>query len=102
MHAVRSSSFRSSCSFIDPLPLSIEPSDCLYHLVELGSLELRVDGQRDDFPGCPLALRKCSLRIPEIGEARLQVERQRIVDRVSDPFRAQVLLQRIAALDTKS
>ena len=63
------------------------------------SRQLGVDRQRDDLLTGPFRHREISLSIPELREALLQVQGDRVVDRVADLFRGEVLAQRVAPLD---
>src|SRR5688572_9362748 len=65
-------------------------------LVELRAREFREDGERHHLVRGLLGLRAGPFLVAEIREAGLQVERQRIVDRVPDPLRLQMVLERVA------
>src|SRR5690606_8631041 len=63
-----------------------------------GLADLGVDRQRDHLAARALGLREVALRVAEVREALLLVQRERVVDRVADLLRAQVLGERVAPL----
>src|SRR5215213_9292580 len=100
MQAVRSPSFRMRWSFIvapPPLSIAIEFLDGRYNGVELFFGQLRVNRKRQDFSRGPLALGAGAFGIAEIREARLKMERQWVVDVVSDSVGREVGGQLVSA-----
>src|SRR5689334_13719305 len=78
---------------------AIERSDGIDHLVQLRAGELGIDGQRQDLLCRFLRLGALPFPVAEIREARLQVERKRIVDRRTDTAFLEKCLQLVAAFD---
>src|SRR5512141_2346848 len=101
MHAVRSSSLRRSCCFIVVSLVAIELSHRLDDFVELARRQLGVNGKRNHFFRRFLALRKRSLGISEILEARLEMERERIVNRIAYSLLLQLFLKFVTSRDPK-
>src|SRR5665647_591682 len=99
MHASLLSSFARSWFFIPASfgSVAIELFHRFDDFVELRLLKLRVNRQRDHLVCRLLALRERTFGISEICEARLQVQRERIVDRVADSLALQMLLKRVSA-----
>jgi hypothetical protein len=75
---------------------SKEGSHCLDHFVELRRGEFGKNGQRQHFERRAFGLGTLPLQVPEIREARLQVQRERIVDRAADTAILEMRLQRLA------
>src|ERR1700761_2735396 len=96
MTALRSWIRSSSCCFIGLA--AIKSSDRRDDLVELVLCELWVDRQGQHFVRSALRFRTCTLLVAEVGEAGLQVQRQRVVDRCTDSGAFQVGLEGIALL----
>src|SRR5215216_1506995 len=72
---------------------TVELADTRDDFVELRVRQLRVDRQREDFAGGTLRFGRRALLVPQVREAWLQVEGQRVVDGRSDAVRLQVRLQ---------
>src|SRR5690348_15614596 len=66
-------------------------------LVELGVTQFGEDRQGEDLARGPLALGALPRAVAQVGEARLEVERQRIVDRGADATRLEERLQLVPA-----
>src|SRR5687768_12193793 len=102
MHAVLSSSFWRSLSFIVGVEsVAIEPPHRIDDFLELPARKLGINGKRDDFTRCLFALGKSAIGISEISEARLEVKRERIVDGISYPPLLQMLLKSVTPLGAK-
>src|SRR5687768_3842100 len=104
MQALRSASFWRRRSFIVASSLfsvAIELSDAGHDCIELSFSQLRVDRKRQNLLRRALAFGERALGVLEIGETRLQVKRQRIVDRMTDALRLEMRGQLIAARDPK-
>src|SRR5215208_1890669 len=67
-----------------------------HHLVQLRLGELREDRQREHFLRRPFALGALAFAVPEVREAGLEVEWQRIVDGGPDTTLLEERLQRVA------
>src|SRR5687767_9675440 len=100
--AVRFSIFWRRRSFVDIRILSlVKVTDGADHFVLLCARELGKDGYRDHFASGSFGFRQRSFLVSEIREARLEVQRQRIVDRVANLLRAQMRLELVAPLDAQ-
>src|SRR5207245_2180864 len=66
--------------------------------VQLALCQLRIDRQREDLFRRALGFGKRALLVAEVGKAGLQVERQWIVDRASDPAVLEETLKVIATI----
>src|SRR3954468_24763198 len=66
-----------------------------HHFLQLLAGELREDRQREDLPGGALALGELTGLVAQIGEAGLQVERERVVDRRADAALLEEGLERV-------
>src|SRR3954463_4679525 len=71
---------------------AVERPDRLHDLVPLRRRELGIDREGDHLAGGALGLRTAALLVAEIGEARLQVEGQRVVDSIPDATPLEVRL----------
>src|SRR5258708_869981 len=99
MHASRELSFASKRSFIPSV--AIEFPHRPDHLIELTFLQLWIDRKRDNLFCSALALRKPSFFEAEVSEARLEMKRQRVVNRVTDFTRLEIRLQIVTPLGTQ-
>src|SRR5437773_12205221 len=95
--AVRRSILSSSRSFI-AISSCVKVANCTHHFVELRPGQLREHRERDDFPRRALGLRERPFLVSEVREARLEMERKRVIHGAADLPGAQVLLQLVAAL----
>src|SRR3954468_4115347 len=68
-----------------------------HDLVELRSRQLGIDRQRQHFLRGTLALRALPLLVAEVGEARLEMERKRVVDGAAHASRLERGLEQVAA-----
>src|SRR5215471_20694093 len=98
MTAERSSRRRSRRDFMEMSP-AIECPHVMDDLVDLVGGELWIDGQRQHFGRRTLRLGAAPGLVAEVGEARLQVQRQRIVDRRADALRLEIILKLVPARD---
>src|SRR5688572_5148741 len=104
MQALRSASFCRSRSFMSVsarFSVAIELPDGSDDCVELRLGQLRIDRKRQNLLRRALAFGERTLGVLEIGEARLQVKRQRIVDRMTDALRLEMGGELIAARHAK-
>src|SRR5262245_18206972 len=58
--------------------------------------QLAVNRDGEALVGGPLRLRERAAPVAEVGEARLQVERHRVIDLVADPLLIEMAFQRVA------
>src|SRR3954462_10217959 len=66
-------------------------------LAELRVTQLGEDLQGEHLGRGALALRALALAVAQVGEARLEVQRERVVDRGADPARLEERLQLVPA-----
>src|SRR5687768_11556858 len=97
--ALRRSIFWRRRSFVDirSLPL-IKVPDGGDHFVLLCSRQFGKHGNGENFLGRPLRLWQRTFLVSEVGETRLQVQRQRIVNVVADLPGIEVFLQLVPTL----
>jgi len=75
------------------VPITIECGDLFDHEGLLLFRQLGGNGQGQNFLRCTLGVGKRPLPIAKVGEARLQMQRERVVDLRADPILTQVLAQ---------
>src|ERR1051325_6291890 len=97
MTADRSSIRRKSSSFIDGLS-AIECSHALDDFVQLALCQLGIDRQRKHLVRGALRFRTRTLLVAEVGETRLEGERQWIVDRRADAALLEETLKFVTAI----
>src|SRR5579872_4158659 len=87
----------NSCDFTEELS-AIESSNGVDDFIELRSRQLGIDRQGQDFLRGAFRLGAASFLVPDVREARLQVQREGIVDRVADAACLEGGLQIVAAV----
>src|SRR5688572_30565585 len=98
--AFRSSIFRSSKSFVVIRFLSfVKIANGADDFVLLRPGQLGKNRDRDDLARSPLGFWQGAFLVSQVGKTRLEVQRQRIIDRISDLPAIQVRLQLVAPLD---
>src|ERR1041385_161781 len=81
-----------------PATSPIKSANRLDHAVELRPRQLRINRQRDPLARGLLGLGQRPFLITQVREARLAVQRDRIVHGVPDPFLLEVRLELVAPL----
>src|SRR3954469_10717735 len=98
--ALRSSIRSSKRSFIGRSP--VESADGIDDFVELAAVEFREDGQRQNFLRRALGFGTAAFAVSEVREARLEMQRQWIVNRRANLLALQICLQVIAPVGANS
>src|SRR5262245_21888381 len=96
--AARRSIFSSRAFLVTLSP--VEGGNSVDNLVQLRARQFGKHWEGDDFLRSALGLGKGAFLVPEVRKARLEMQRQRVVNRCADLPRCQVLLELIAVLGT--